>query len=113
MTRHETEIRKLAESPLGSSRFTSFIRRWEMNNEPLPPADERSDKYACFVYLINLLMVIFADLPMLVSGPLMGVTLKQKRRTTSMPMTTKTTISFQPSAHNGREGRPRRHAGKL
>jgi protein phosphatase 4 regulatory subunit 3 len=45
MTRYEPEIRRLAETPLGGPRFQSFIRRWEMNNEPLPPAEEKSDKY--------------------------------------------------------------------
>ncbi|TFK66581.1 DUF625-domain-containing protein [Pluteus cervinus] len=36
MTRHETEIRKLAETPLGGQRFELLIRRYEMYNEPLP-----------------------------------------------------------------------------
>ncbi|KAF8897883.1 component of IIS longevity pathway SMK-1-domain-containing protein [Infundibulicybe gibba] len=36
LTRHESKIRKLAESPLGGQRFELLIRRWEMNNEPLP-----------------------------------------------------------------------------
>lgn len=37
MTVHETEIQQLAKSSLGGQRFELFIRRWEMNNEPLPP----------------------------------------------------------------------------
>ncbi|KAF8165663.1 component of IIS longevity pathway SMK-1-domain-containing protein [Crassisporium funariophilum] len=48
MTKHEPEIQLLAKSPLGGQRFELFIRRWEMNNEPLPeeskperPADGR------------------------------------------------------------------------
>src|SRR5882762_7718030 len=45
MTRHEVEIRKLAETPLGGFRFVSFVRRWEMNNEP-PPKEEKAEKYA-------------------------------------------------------------------
>ncbi|KAJ7223945.1 component of IIS longevity pathway SMK-1-domain-containing protein [Mycena rebaudengoi] len=36
MTYHEAEIRKLAETPLGTERFQLFIQRWEINNEPLP-----------------------------------------------------------------------------
>ncbi len=36
MTRHETEIRKLAETPLGGQRFELLIRRYEMYNEPIP-----------------------------------------------------------------------------
>ena len=37
MTVHEAEIKQLAKSSLGGQRFELFIRRWEMNNEPLPP----------------------------------------------------------------------------
>jgi len=37
MTVHEPEIQQLAKSSLGGQRFELFIRRWEMNNEPLPP----------------------------------------------------------------------------
>jgi protein phosphatase 4 regulatory subunit 3 len=36
MTRHEDEIRTLSKSSLGGQRFDLLIRRWEMNNEPLP-----------------------------------------------------------------------------
>jgi len=36
MIKHEDEIRTLAKSPLGGQRFELLIRRWEMNNEPLP-----------------------------------------------------------------------------
>lgn len=36
MTHHESEITTLAKSRLGGHRFQLFIRRWEMNNEPLP-----------------------------------------------------------------------------
>ncbi|KAJ7118588.1 component of IIS longevity pathway SMK-1-domain-containing protein [Mycena crocata] len=43
MTRHEDEIRKLAETPLGQDRFLLFIQRWEINNEP-PPEQSKSDK---------------------------------------------------------------------
>ncbi|KAF7970250.1 hypothetical protein HWV62_24502 [Athelia sp. TMB] len=42
MNYHEAEIRKLAETPLGGPRFMSFIRRWEMNNEP-PPKEEKTE----------------------------------------------------------------------
>jgi len=37
MTVHEPEIQQLAKSSIGGQRFELFIRRWEMNNEPLPP----------------------------------------------------------------------------
>jgi len=40
MTRHEDEIRTLSKSPLGGQRFELLIRRWEMNNEPLPEETE-------------------------------------------------------------------------
>ncbi|KAJ6458623.1 component of IIS longevity pathway SMK-1-domain-containing protein [Mycena vitilis] len=43
MTRHEADIRKLAETPLGKERFLLFIRRWEINNEP-PPEESKSEK---------------------------------------------------------------------
>lgn len=46
MIKHEALVRKLAESPLGGPRFTSFIRRWEMNNEPLPQEAVKPEKYA-------------------------------------------------------------------
>ncbi|KIM46489.1 hypothetical protein M413DRAFT_441578 [Hebeloma cylindrosporum] len=36
MTRHQSEIQKLAKSPLGGQRFELFIRRYEMNIAPLP-----------------------------------------------------------------------------
>ncbi|KAF9062224.1 component of IIS longevity pathway SMK-1-domain-containing protein [Rhodocollybia butyracea] len=36
MTKHEAEIKILAGTPLGGQRFQLFIRRWEMNNEPMP-----------------------------------------------------------------------------
>ena len=37
MTVHGAEIQQLAKSSLGGQIFELFIRRWEMNNEPLPP----------------------------------------------------------------------------
>ncbi|KAF5393184.1 hypothetical protein D9757_001190 [Collybiopsis confluens] len=40
MTKHEAEIKALAETPLGSQRFQLFISRWDMNNEPPPPPEE-------------------------------------------------------------------------
>lgn len=43
MTKHEPEIRTLAKSPLGGQRFELLIRRWEMNNEPLPE-DSKPEK---------------------------------------------------------------------
>jgi len=44
MAKHEPEIRKLAETPLGGQRFQLLIRRWEMNNEPLPPETKSLEK---------------------------------------------------------------------
>lgn len=44
LTKYETEIKTLSESLLGGHRFQLFIRRWEMNNEPLP-AEEKTDRY--------------------------------------------------------------------
>ncbi|KAJ7771100.1 component of IIS longevity pathway SMK-1-domain-containing protein [Mycena maculata] len=43
MTHHESDIRKLAETPLGKERFQLFIKRWEMNNEP-PPEEPKEEK---------------------------------------------------------------------
>ena len=43
MTKHEAQIRKLAETPLGGPRFSGLIRRWEMNVEPLPEIKEEPD----------------------------------------------------------------------
>ncbi|KIK67617.1 hypothetical protein GYMLUDRAFT_36354 [Collybiopsis luxurians FD-317 M1] len=43
MTKHEAEIKMLAETPLGRQRFQLFISRWEMNNEP-PPKETKPDK---------------------------------------------------------------------
>ncbi|KAF8638593.1 hypothetical protein AX17_002134 [Amanita inopinata Kibby_2008] len=40
MTKHESMIHQLAESPLGGQRFDLLIRRYEMNNEPPPPEDD-------------------------------------------------------------------------
>ncbi|TFK43836.1 component of IIS longevity pathway SMK-1-domain-containing protein [Crucibulum laeve] len=45
MTKHEPEIRKLAATPLGGQRFDLLIRRWEMNNEPIPE-ESKAEKYA-------------------------------------------------------------------
>ncbi|KAF9450958.1 DUF625-domain-containing protein, partial [Macrolepiota fuliginosa MF-IS2] len=43
MTKHEKDIRKLAETPLGGQRFELLIRRYEMNNEP-PPKEAEPEK---------------------------------------------------------------------
>ncbi|KAL0580514.1 Platinum sensitivity protein [Marasmius crinis-equi] len=43
MTKHDEEIKTLAASPLGGPRFVSFIRRWEINNEPPPPEEVKQD----------------------------------------------------------------------
>jgi protein phosphatase-4 regulatory subunit 3 len=52
MTHHETEIKTLAESPLGGQRFQMFIRRWEMNNEPPPPAETKTDRFVAYISFI-------------------------------------------------------------
>lgn len=44
MTKHKSEIQKLAKSPLGGQRFELFIRRYEMNIAPLPE-EGTPDKY--------------------------------------------------------------------
>lgn len=54
MTKHEETIKALAETMLGGPRFKAFIRRWEMNVEPLPKEDEKVEKYVstfCVLYL--------------------------------------------------------------
>ncbi|KXN89450.1 hypothetical protein AN958_05612 [Leucoagaricus sp. SymC.cos] len=43
MTKHEDDIHKLAETPLGGQRFELLIRRYEMNNEP-PPTEAEPEK---------------------------------------------------------------------
>ncbi|KAG7447518.1 DUF625-domain-containing protein [Guyanagaster necrorhizus] len=43
MTKHEAEIRALCDTPLGAQRFQLFIRRWEINNEPIP-TESKPDK---------------------------------------------------------------------
>ncbi|KAJ3997780.1 component of IIS longevity pathway SMK-1-domain-containing protein [Lentinula boryana] len=43
LTKHEAEIKTLTESHLGGQRFQLFIRRWEMNNEPMP-VESKSEK---------------------------------------------------------------------
>lgn len=48
MTKHEPLMKTLAESHLGGQRFQLFIRRWEMNNEPLP-VEADTEKYALLV----------------------------------------------------------------
>lgn len=53
MTKHEPEIRKLAETPLGGQRFQLLIRRWEMNNEPLPLETKSLEKYVPY-YIFEL-----------------------------------------------------------
>jgi protein phosphatase 4 regulatory subunit 3 len=52
MTKHEVIIQSLAKSPLGGPRFSLFIRRWEMNSEPLPPTDDKSNRYRSISYLL-------------------------------------------------------------
>ena len=44
MTKHEQQIRALAETRLGGPRFKQFIRRWEMNIEPPPKEEEKAEK---------------------------------------------------------------------
>lgn len=44
MTKHEAEIKALCDTPLGAQRFQLFIRRWEINNEPIP-TESKPDKF--------------------------------------------------------------------
>ncbi|EJD01533.1 DUF625-domain-containing protein [Fomitiporia mediterranea MF3/22] len=37
MEKHESDVRELAKSALGSATFQGFVARWEINKEPLPP----------------------------------------------------------------------------
>ncbi|KAI0686780.1 component of IIS longevity pathway SMK-1-domain-containing protein [Cytidiella melzeri] len=46
MTKHEEKIRLLSETPLGGARFKQLIRRWEMNIEPPPKEEEKTEKPA-------------------------------------------------------------------
>ena len=52
MTKHESDIRALAETPLGGPRFKQFIRRWEMNIEPPPKEEEKVEK--CCICLCDM-----------------------------------------------------------
>lgn len=57
MTRHEPEIRKLAQSPLGGQRFDLLIRRFEMNSEP-PPEETKAEKCVTSIVVeLNLTML--------------------------------------------------------
>jgi protein phosphatase-4 regulatory subunit 3 len=53
MTVHEAEIQQLAKSSLGGQTFELFIRRWEMNNEPLP-SESKSEVYVMIALVIFL-----------------------------------------------------------
>ncbi len=44
MIKHEDVIKALSDTQLGGPRFKAFIRRWEMNVEPLPKEDEKIEK---------------------------------------------------------------------
>lgn len=44
MTAHGDIVRKLSETRLGGPRFSAFIRRWEINVEPLPKEEGKNDR---------------------------------------------------------------------
>lgn len=44
MTAHGDTVRKLSETKLGGPRFSAFIRRWEINVEPLPQEEAKNDR---------------------------------------------------------------------
>lgn len=44
MTVHRDIIDKLSETKLGGPRFSAFIRRWEINVEPLPKEEVKNDR---------------------------------------------------------------------
>jgi hypothetical protein len=96
MIKYESEIRKLAATPLGGPRFMSFIRRWEMNNEP-PPKEEKIEKYVFFEILSD--DYLTSIISGLICVSLVKVEwLRLKRKTTSMQTTT--TISFLQLLHH-------------
>jgi hypothetical protein len=107
MAKYEAEIRKLAETPLGGPRFMSFIRRWEMNNEP-PPKEEKIEKYAFSEthsdgYLILLLSGLIYVFLVKVEYP------RLKRRTTSTRTMMMTTSFLHLLHHYSLEGRRLHH----
>jgi len=70
MTKHESEIQKLAKSPLGGQRFELFIRRYEMNIAPLP-VEATPAKYVIYTspdFRLNVDILFVLDLPMIDSG---------------------------------------------
>lgn len=56
MTKHESLVRQLAETRLAGQRFEMFIRRYEMNNEPLPPEEPKPEKYV-IKYSISIVLI--------------------------------------------------------
>lgn len=44
MAVHGDIVRKLSETRLGGPRFSAFIRRWEINVEPLPQEETKTDQ---------------------------------------------------------------------
>lgn len=57
MTRYPEEIKTLAESPLGGQRFQLFMRRWEMNNEPMP-VEVKPEKCVLIVLVLGLVFIV-------------------------------------------------------
>lgn len=109
MTKHEVEIKTLAETRLGGQRFQLFIRRWEMNNEPMP-VEAKPEK--CVILLLSYLSTnpvsiflihssIRPELSTLATGQLEAVLSKRKKKTISME-TTKTILCLLSVTH-GRE----------
>lgn len=103
MTKHEEEVRKLAATPLGGQRFDLFIRRWEMNNEPLPTEEPKSDKHVTTILALIIVLTSPTDLLTLEVGRARVVTpLMRKKKITSIPTMTKKRFPYRSWSH-GRE----------
>lgn len=106
MTYHEAEIRKLAETPLGTERFQLFIQRWEINNEPLPE-ESKTEKCVYFFFTITDIDVLSSDLRT-TAGRRRVVYSMPRRKTTSTRRTTTTTTSHPSASSSGSEASRRR-----
>lgn len=97
MTKHESEIQKLAKSPLGGQRFELFIRRYEMNIAPLPE-EGTPDKCVIstsFYFQPHVDILFVLDLPMIDFG---WMPVEMPKRITLMRMMMMTMKSYPPSA---------------
>ena len=97
MTKHESMIRKLLETPMGHPPFTEFIAHWEMNNEPLPPETVKCIEFPSDMWITVDINVAYTSrsTTMSVTWARPSESWKQKRRTISMQMTTKMTTASE------------------